>query len=107
MMKNSLRQFDGDAASRRGAPTDAGLAADFLRGLECLLKHPVQHWTGEVGRSRCFIGGLHLADNFSLTEHHRIQTTGDAKEMANRFIVFTNVTLQAKIKLTAAERLQE
>src|SRR6267154_283621 len=107
MMKNPFRQLDRDAANRGGTAADGGLGANFLHGLERLLKDPVQHWASEVRRPSRFIRGLHLAGNLRLTQHHRIEAAGDAKEMAHRFTLFNDVTMLAKVMLTAAHRLQE
>src|SRR5882724_9928652 len=107
MTKNPFRQLDRDAANRGCAAADAGLGADFLDGLERLLKYPIQHWASEVRRPSRFIRGLHLAGNLCLTQHHRIEAAGDAKEMAHRFTLFNDVTMQTKVMLTASHRLQE
>src|SRR6266436_2292803 len=106
MTENPFRQLDRDAANRGGAAADAGLGADFFHGLERLLKYPIQHWASEVRRARRFISSLHLAGNFSLTQHHRIETTGNAKQMAHGFNAFVEVSMQAKNELTAARHRQ-
>src|SRR5882724_7700726 len=100
MTENPFRQLDRDAANRGGTAADAGLGADFFRGLERLLKYPIQHWASEVRGARRFISSLHLAGNLCLTQHHRIETTGNAKQMAHGFNAFVEVTMQAKVELT-------
>src|SRR5882724_2739214 len=100
MTKNPFRQLDRDAANRGCAATNAALGADLFHGLERLLKYPVQHWASEVRRARRFISSLHLAGNLCLTQHHRIETTGNTKQMAHGFNALVEVTMQAKVELT-------
>ena len=90
-----LEQLRGQAHRRRGhadrVRADLGGGAHLLGHREAALEHLVQRdaqRTGILGGAHCV---FYLAQDLRFTQHHRIQTTGDAERVARGVRVFERV----------------
>ncbi len=54
---------------------------------------------------RCVVSVLYLANDFRLTQHHRVQSAGNAKEMTRGFEVFMKISNLPKVVLSAGQNL--
>ena len=63
------------------ALADGGMGAHMLGGLEGFLENPVEHRSRGAPRLRRGVGVLHLAEDFRLADHLRVDAGGDLEEV--------------------------
>ncbi len=94
--ENALGQLDSGEGDRHGPGADLGLGAHALAHFEGALEHAVEHRTGAAMVEGDAIGLAHLSQNFGLAQHHGVQASGDAEEVAHGFAIVPAVEAVAE-----------
>ena len=95
-IEDAARQLHRRGGDRHSFLRDAGFAAHPLRDRKRLVKAAVQHLSG--GSGRCVLL-LQLPQDLRLTHHHRVETRGDAKQVADRLPVGVGVEVGRQRRL--------
>jgi hypothetical protein len=66
-----------------GAAPDPGACPNFFCRLKRPLKQPIQNAAGQPGVASDLVGVFDLAGDLRFTEHHRVQTRRDAKQVTH------------------------
>jgi hypothetical protein len=84
-------EHDGRVGHRHGVIADAGTGADVLGGRESMLEQAIQHRPQRAGLVRLLPGLFQLAQDLRFAQHQRVQSAGDADQVAGRFLAFVRV----------------
>ena len=79
----------------------------MLGGLEGFLENTVEHRAGPVLRERGVVGGLHLTEDFRLTDHLRIEPGRDGEQVGDGLVIKPLETGSVELRGGAAGRFAE
>jgi len=100
--ENFRRKINSDIGDADLAFCDGGVTANIFRVLECFLEYAVEHGAHAVARLSRSISFLHLAENFGLTEHLRIEAGRNFDEVFDRLAVERLVADRAEVSFGKA-----
>lgn len=97
-----LGQAHGSEGHGHRVFTDGGIGAHRLGGAEGGLEQAPEQWPDGAGLTRHGVGGLELAENLRLAQHHRVKPAGDAHHVPNRVLLAVHVGAGAQFVDTQA-----
>mmetsp|Transcript_53732 Transcript_53732/g.126531 ORF Transcript_53732/g.126531 Transcript_53732/m.126531 type:complete len:410 (-) Transcript_53732:254-1483(-) len=97
VVEQLLGQAHGRGREADGVAADLGAAAHLLGHRKAALEHLVQRGAQRAGAVGLAHGGLHLAEDLRLAEHHGVQPRGDAEGMARSVRPGTQIAVVAQL----------